>query len=358
MKIALYCTNELALPLRTDVIYAPLPLFEALAIGLAEKGHKIFLYISADSKISHKNIQVMSHNLTSFEKAGYKNIWGKFADQDIVTIYDQFLAAQMLEDDKKYHFDIIHFYHMITRFLPLLKGTETAVVATLHDPLTDKIEFVLRACPWRNKIHYVSISDAQRAGFLDLPYAGTIHNGIDLSSYAFVEKPADYFVFFGRVSPEKGTHLAIQAALQAGVKLKIIGPDWGMFDYWRKEIEPHLGKKIEYLGQLPHKKALPIVAKARGLLFPIQWQEPFGLVMIEAMASGTPVIGFRKGSVPEVVKDRDTGFIVNSVPEMVRAIEKIDTIDRKKCREHTEAFFTMKKMVEEYEALYATVKEI
>jgi glycosyltransferase involved in cell wall biosynthesis len=353
MKIALYCSNEHALPLHKDIIYAPLPLFERLAMDLAEKGHTIFLYASTDSAVSHPNIRIMSHGLVSYVKAGYNNIWGTFSDQDVVTLYDQLLVAEMLADDKKYNFDVIHFYHMITRFLPLLKEVETPIIATLHDPVNDKREFVFRSCEWRNKVQYVSVSDSQRKGFPSLSYAKTIYNAVDTDLYSFNDSPEDYFVFLGRISNEKGTHLAIAAALQAGVKLKVIGPDWGTFDYWKKEVEPYLDdKNIEYIGSLPRKETIPYLANAKALLFPIQWEEPFGLVLIEALACGTPVIAFNKGSVPEIITDGTTGFIVGSTEEMAEATARIGAIRRQACRDAVEERFTFDTMANEYESLY------
>ncbi|MBU4360381.1 glycosyltransferase, partial [Patescibacteria group bacterium] len=162
MKIALFCTNEFSIPLRKDIIYAPLPLFENLALGLAKKGHKIFLYASSNSKIKHQNIKLISNNLISFDKAGYKNMWGSFHDQEVLTLYKQLLLSQLIKDKKKYKFDVIHIYHNLIHFLPFLNLVKAPVFFTIHDPINDKRAFILKNCEWKNKAHYISISNNQR----------------------------------------------------------------------------------------------------------------------------------------------------------------------------------------------------
>lgn len=353
MKIALFCTNEFSIPLRKDIIYAPLPLFENLALGLAKKGHKIFLYASSNSKIRHKNIKLISNNSISFDKAGFKRKDSAFHDQEVLTLYEQLLLSQLIKDEKKYKFDVIHIYHNLIHFLPFLNLVKTPVFFTLHDPINDKRAFILKKCDWKNKAHYISISNNQRKNFPSLNYATTIYNGIDLNLYKFNKKPADYLVYLGRVSSDKGTHLAVKAVNKAKVKLKIIGANWGGSSYWDKHIKPFWNEKtMQYLDHLPQPETRPIIANAKGFLFPIQWEEPFGLVMIEAMASGTPVIAFNKGSVKEVVKNNKTGFIVNTVGEMVEKIKQIDKIDRSDCRKHVKENFSLEKMINKYEKIY------
>lgn len=352
MRIALFCTNEFAIPLRDDIIYAPLPLFEALVLGLAEKGHEVFLYAPSNSALSHKNITHISGDLISFDKAEYKNMWGAFHDQEVLAICQQLLIAQLMNDAEKYKFDVIHLFHSLIHALPFALKPTVPIIATLHDPLNDKREFLLRMCQWRNNINYVSISNNQRLDFPTLNYASTVYNGINTSLYTYNDTPEDYFVFLGRISPEKGAHIAVQAAHKARVKLKLIGPNmWSSKEFWEKEIVPYLNKDIVHIDQLPQHETRPYLAKAKALLFPIQWQEPFGLVMIEAMASGTPVIAFNRGSVKEVVT-KDTGSIVENIDEMVEAMKKIGTINRKKCHQHVETHFTQKNMVEGYENIY------
>ncbi|MFH1564735.1 MAG: glycosyltransferase, partial [bacterium] len=271
MKIALFCANEFAIPLRSDIIYAPLPLFEQLALGVASKGHKVFLYAASNSKLRHKNIKIISGGLVSFDAAGYKKKEGSFHDQEAVALYGQMLMSQMVSDAAKYKFDVIHCYHQPHHFLPFLNLTKTAVVFTLHDPMkdptNDKKRFIFQSCAWRNKANYISISNNQRLNFPSLNYIKTIYNGIDLSLYKFNPNPDDYFVFLGRVCPEKGTDLAVRAAAKANVKLKIVGPNWGG-SYWDKKIKPFWNEKtMENLGVIPRKEVRKILSNAKGLLF-------------------------------------------------------------------------------------------
>lgn len=351
MKIALFCTTDLASPVPADIVYAPMGLFDALAAGLANAGHEVFVYSPTNTQILHADIKHISHGLKSFDAAGYQNIWGPFTHLDIATVYEQFLVMQMLQDHKTEQFDVIHFYHNITRHIALLKDIDVPIVATLHDPLVDKQKFILERCPWAGQINFVSISDSQRKGLPTLNYVDTIYNGISVHEYTFAATPEDYFVFLGRICYDKGTHIAVRIAKELGLPLRIIGPksDQG---YWDKEIAPYIGGNIEYVGMLPQKETRPIVAAAKALLMPIQWEEPFGLVMIEALAGGTPVIGFRRGSVPEVVTDGEAGYVVDSEEKMKEAIRHIEFIDRKKCRERAEAMFDTEVMVKKYENVY------
>ncbi len=352
MKIALFCTADLGFPLQPGVIYAPWPLFDALACGLAEKGHDVRVYGPSNLKLSHPDIAVVSHGMSSYDTAGYKNTHGPFADEELRTVYEQLLVAKMLEDHKQVQFDVVHMYHNISRHLALLKDAGVPVVATLHDVLEDKKKFILEQCEWANQINYVSISNNQRKGMPQLNYAATICNGIDLTGYDFNPIPQDYFVFVGRICYEKGTHIAVKIARELGVPLKIIGPKWDE-GYWKKEIEPYVSdSKIEYLGTLPQVETRPIVAGAKALLMPIQWEEPFGLVMIEAMAVGTPVIALHRGAASEIIEHKVSGYIVEDEEKMKKAIGMVDEIDRKKCRQRAEEAFGLEKMTDSYMDLY------
>lgn len=356
MKIALFCTGEWTSPLRKDIIYAPLPLFDELVNGLADKGHEVFVYAPEGSKFNHPKVKTISLDLKSFDKAGYNNMWGSFHDQEVLTVYEQFLLAQLVKDEKKYNFDAIHIHHNLIHFLPFLNLVNTPVFFTLHDPLNDKRKFLIEKCPWSQKAKYISISNNQRKDMPNLNYVATVYNGLDLSGYNYYEKNQNYFAFIGRVAYEKGAHHAVQAVNNADERLKIIGPRWMGNEYWDKEIKPNLTEKIEFLDKLEQEKTRPIVGQAKALLFPIEWEEPFGLVMIEAMAGGTPVIAFDRGSVREVIKEGVTGFVVKDIKGMVEAMKKINSIDRRACREHVENNFSLQKMINEYEKTYKKIK--
>jgi len=202
---------------------------------------------------------------------------------------------------------------------------------------------------------YVSISNAQREPFPKLNYVATVYNGIDLKAFNFVDRPGEYLAFLGRISPEKGPKIAIEVAKKVGMKLKIAAKiDAVDVEYFKKEIEPLIdGKRIEFIGEIGPDIKSDFLRNAYALLAPIQWREPFGLFMIEAMACGTPVVVTDMGSAREVISNGETGFVVrNSIDEFVKAIKKIPQIDRKKCYNRVRDYFTKEKMTEGYLRVY------
>ncbi len=232
----------------------------------------------------------------------------------------------------------------------------TPTVHTLHHSFNpDTTKIYTHHC----KQSYVSISDAQRK--IDLNYVGTVYNGIDESGYPFIAEPENppYLGFLGRFSPEKGPHHAISIAKQTGWRLKMAGKiDEIDRKFFEQEIAPYIdGKQIQYLGEVNHSEKAKLLGNAAVTLFPITWQEPFGLVMIESMATGTPVIATNMGSVPEVVNQGVTGFICESHEDMASMIPKALELKRNSCRKYVEDRFTVSKMVDGYEAIYREMLE-
>src|SRR5680860_114959 len=352
LKIAFYSTNEFSCPLPKEIIYAPMDLAELVVKELERRGHDVTLYTSEDSEIEMKKVTA---GMTSYYKLKDKAMNGGFHDQLQMTLYEQLLASKMYEDSQNGKFDIIHAYHLVPKILPFVNLTKTPTVFTLHDPMDACWNKTIDYCPWKNKANYISISDSQRKGMPDLNYVKTVYNGLDLNNFQFQEKQGNYLAFLGRYSKEKGIDTAVQVALKSGEKLKMAGNIWGRGLYDEK-VKPFLKKgKIEDVGFLSRNKLSDFLGSAKALLFPINWEEPFGLVMIEAMACGTPVIAFSRGSVSEVVKHGKTGFIVENEKEMVKAIKNIDQIKREDCRKHVEENFTIQKMVDGYEEVYEKV---
>jgi glycosyltransferase involved in cell wall biosynthesis len=206
---------------------------------------------------------------------------------------------------------------------------------------------------------YISISNDQREARLGLNYAATVYNGIDTSTYRFYPNPSDppYLAFLGRLSPEKGTHLAIEIAQRSGWTLKIAGKiDAVDVEYYESQIKPHIdGEQIQFLGEANHVQKNILLGNAVATLFPITWREPFGLVMIESMVSGTPVIAMNLGSTSEVIAHAQTGFLCRSVEDCLEALQRVSEIDRAKCRQHVEANFSVSRMTDGYEAVYQQV---
>ncbi|MCK5085412.1 glycosyltransferase family 4 protein, partial [Candidatus Parcubacteria bacterium] len=214
---------------------------------------------------------------------------------------------------------------------------------------------IIKYCKWKNKANYVSISNNQRKGMPDLNYAATVYNGLDIEKFKFQKKHKNYLAFLGRFSSEKGVDTAVKVAAKSGEKIKIAGNIWGN-GFYNEKVKPYLKKgEIENVGLLREDQLSDFLGGAKALLFPIRWEEPFGLVMIEAMACGVPVIAFNRGSAPEVIKHGKTGFIVENEEEMIEAIKNIDKIDREDCRKHIEGNFTVGKMVDGYEDVYGKI---
>ncbi len=252
-------------------------------------------------------------------------------------------------------FDVIHFHTDMIHF-PLFEDFAQKTITTLHGRLDLKdLPNVYRR--WR-QYPLVSVSDNQRQPLPLANWLGTVHHGIPLDNYVYSEKSRGYLAFLGRFSPEKRADRAIAIAHAVGRPLKIaakIDPSETM--YFREHIAPLLRDQtlVDYIGEIGEEKKPDFLGGADALLFPIDWPEPFGLVMIEAMACGTPVIAYCCGSVPEVVEDGVTGFIVRNDDEAIAAIHKIDQLDRARIRKEFERRFAAVTMAEKYVALYSHI---
>jgi len=350
LRIATMVTGHFTTPPPKGIIYAPMDIAIWISEGLVKKGHKVDFYAVNGSKINVT--KVIDNGLSALKKNNRKSILkephvGNAEVNKIFNLWDQYLIAQMFKEAEKGKYDILHI-HPVDRALPLaLSHSKVPTVYTLHDPIY----------PWRARIfkmfsspnqHYVSISDSQRKPAPDLNYLATIYNGIDINTFPFSKDHDNYLLFVGRLHPEKGVAEAVEVARRSGEKLLIIGPPV-TGEYWDKKVAPYLNKKIQYLGYVPYKKLYQYYQRAKATLVPIRWEEPFGLVMTESMACGTPVIAFRRGSVSEIVVDNKNGFIVDTVDQMIAAVKKIGQINREDCRAHVEKKFAIKHMVDCYE---------
>ena len=251
-------------------------------------------------------------------------------------------------------FDIIHFHADYLHF-PYTRREKVPCVTTLHGRL-DIPDLVPLYKEFR-EVPLVSISDAQRRPLPWVNWAGTVHHGVSIHELAFQEKAGEYLAFLGRVSPEKGLDHAIEIAIRAGKKLKIAAKvDRADRDYFEEKIRRLLNHPlVEFVGEIGNSEKARFLGNAIALLFPVNWPEPFGLVTIEAMACGTPVIAYPCGAVPEIVLHGVTGFVVHDVDSAVAALDKVGTIDRRACREHFELNFSAGRMAKDYLNIYQTL---
>ena len=252
-------------------------------------------------------------------------------------------------------FDVIH-SHMGCPVLPYSKLIKTPTVHTLHGTFTtDNSKLYQHA----KELPYISISKAQIDPQLGLNCVATVYNAIDVKRHRFFSTPDEqpYLAFLGRMSPEKGPHHAIAIAKQAGLPLKMAGKvDPVDEEFFEREVKPHIdGVQVQFLGEAKHAEKNELMGRAIATLFPITWREPFGLVMIESMAAGTPVIAMRMGSTPEVIDHGRTGYLCDTVEECVQAVKAIDKISRFACRDHVTSYFSVTQMTDGYEAVYRQI---
>ncbi len=311
-----------------------------LADGLVDAGHEVTLFASGDS-LTKANLAY------TFEEAPSELIGRSLPD------LRHALSCYTRADE----FDVINDHSGMTA--AALGGLleVTPVLHTVHGPLDthdaqDAYGSIAEVAPG---VRLISISENQRRPMPDLPWAATIPNAIDLDLYPCKPHRGEYLLFLGRFSPDKGAHRAIAVAMELGLPLKMAGKNRELKErqYFAEFVEPHVGHAgIEYLGEVTHGEKVELLQDARATLFPIEWEEPFGLVMIESMACGTPVIATHYGAVPEVIDDGRSGIIVESSREMAAALERADELDPMECRAYVEERFAPARMVRDYEAAY------
>jgi glycosyltransferase involved in cell wall biosynthesis len=252
-------------------------------------------------------------------------------------------------------FDILHF-HIDYLHFPFTRRQPVPGLTTLHGNLS--IPDLVPLYKEFREMNVVSISDAQRRPLPWIGWCGTVHHGIPEDLYQLQEKPGEYLAFLGRICPEKRVDRAIEIAKRSGRQLKIAAKvDPADRDYFSGYIKPLLRHPlVEFIGEIGEDRKGDFLGNALALLFPIDWSEPFGLVLIEAMACGTPVIAYNQGSVPEVIEDGKTGFIVDNQNDAVAAVDRLGVIDRKRCRQEFEKRFSAQRMASDYLMIYEGIR--
>jgi glycosyltransferase involved in cell wall biosynthesis len=337
IRIALIAPPFIAVP---PARYGGTELFIAhLAEGLRDRGHDAVVYANGESEIGVEVRWLYPHS--------HWPIKGEFSESLKEMIHTSWALRDAVQDC-----DVIHTNNIWG--LPNSEFFDLPFVHTIHHEQEDSLSDFYAHFP---DVHYVTISDFQRKRET-MPLMRTIHHGIDLDRYICCPTKGGYLSFLGRIAPIKGAHLAIAVAQKSGLPLKIAGEIQPMFqDYFDTEIKPHIdGKFIEYIGEAGLEEKNELLAHSVAMLFPIQWNEPFGLVMIEAMACGTPVLALPGGSVEEVVQDGVSGYVCCSVEEMVSRVKEIGShLAPRRVREYVEQNFSVARMSRDYERLYLEV---
>ncbi len=308
-----------------------------LTEALVERGHHVTLFASGDSRTSAELVPI-----------GERSLRGAQGVSVPLAPHVQMLEAVLR---RRHTFDVIHF-HCDLIHLPISRRLTTPHVTTVHGRL-DLAELVSTYAEYTD-VPLVSISEAQRRPVPGCRFVATVHHGMPLDTYTPQWESDHYFAFVGRISPEKRVDRAIEIARALGVPLRIAAKvDRNDLEYFERDIAPLLRDPlVDFVGEVGDEAKAEILGRARALLFPIDWPEPFGLVMIEALACGTPVIAFDHGSVREIVEHGVTGFVVDDLRDALSAAERVGELDRRKCRETFERRFSCDRMAADYLRVY------
>ncbi len=303
------------------------------AEGMRRRGHDVTLFATGNSRFDGKVVSVIPVGLNE-DPALDGEVCGALH------------VAQLMR--RAAEFDLIHNHFDWKPLTYALATNAPPLLTTIHGFSSPHILAAYYACAHRS--FFSSISDADRDP--GLSYLGTAYNGIDASAFSFTQRPGEYLVFLGRFHPEKGTHLAIEIAKRAGIRLKIaaIAQDE---EYFKTQIAPHIdGDRVQFLGAVEREARNELLSNALALVHMTTRPERFGLTLIEAMACGTPVLGARMGSIPEIVVDGVTGFLCDGVDDAVAHVPQIAALDRRACRTRVEAEFTIDRMIDRYSDAY------
>lgn len=314
-----------------------------LTEGLVKKGYDVTLFASGDSWTSAKLISVHYKSLRASGKMNPYNA-NYLSMLNIGNAYN-------MQDN----FDIIHDNNDFLS-LPTATLATTPVIFTVHGALIGERKKLYERLGREGNPYLVSISNAQRAPSPNLNYIANIYHGINLKEFPYSEKSGKYLLYVGRIDEEKGVHNAIEVAEKLDMDF-IIAAKVDAFgkEYFQSKIKPHLTNKIRWIGEVDTQERNKLMRNAICFLHPVSWREPFGLTLIEAMACGTPVVAFGRGSIPELIKNGKTGFVVDSINEMAEKVKQIKKIKRIDCRIHVENNFSSDKMVSEYIKVYKNI---
>jgi glycosyltransferase involved in cell wall biosynthesis len=307
---------------------------DKLARGYQASGHDVLLYTTGDSTSPVPRSWVL------------RQAEGNRIGAAVPELRHVMHAYEAVAD-----FDIVH-DHTVMGPVYAERYPNLKVVTTIHGPFNDELTDIYMRIARRVPI--IAISHAQRRHVPQVPIARVIHHGLDASEFPVGSGDGGYLLFLGRMAPDKGPHRAIEAAQKVGIPLLMAAKmrEPSEFDYFDTQVRPLLSADVQYLGEVLHEEKLQLLGGALALLNPIRWAEPFGLVMLEALACGTPVLTFPEGAAPEIIEDGMTGYLCHDVAEMAEAIGRIELVDRAVCREAVEGYFSTDRMVAEHLALF------
>lgn len=370
MRIAVLASNFIRLPPNSHAIPegysgAPELVMSDITEELVRRGHDVTLFASGDSVTSAKLVAVTKQATGLDPEIGIAG----HVDFEHLLIYECYKRA------KAGQFDVVHsiFDVRSATYAPFVTAP---TVVTMHSPVIGNKRAILSAIP--DTQWYVSVSNAQRKTCPELRYAATVYHGIDVSQFPFSADGGNALISVGRMVDKKGVAEAIAASSAVGIPLVLAGTPVPGDPFWEKNIAPHIdGVRVRHIGFIEPSVLSGYFQQSLAFLFPVKWEEPFGLSAVQSMASGTPVVAFARGSLPEIVRDGETGFLVNEseemttgkwiikktgIPGLAEALERIKAMDpatyramRKACRSHAERHFTVGRMVDDYEKVYTDV---
>ncbi len=311
-----------------------------IADGLVDRGHDVTLFASGGSRTKGTLV-------SPFEQTPDLADMGLSVTDDIIHTLSSYLQAS--------DFDVIHDHSGFGPAFGALLNGKPPVVRTLHGPWSDEARRFHAALAGR--VHLVAISESQASFNTDLTYEGVVYNGLDIDAYPYREDKEDFLLFLGRCNAEKGPEVAVDVAKKAGKHLKMVvkRSEPAEIQYWERMVEPRLTGDEEIVLDVSHAEKVDLLSRAQGTLCTIQWPEPFGLVMTESMACGTPVIVPPMGAAPELVVDGETGFLREDVDEMVECVARLGEISPAACRARVADHFTAEVMVQGYEKIFERV---
>jgi glycosyltransferase involved in cell wall biosynthesis len=314
---------------------------DQLARGLDEAGHEVLLFATGDSTCPVPRKWVLE------EAEGQRIGMAVPEIRHVLHAYESVRGC-----------DVVHDHTLMGPF-HAERFPDLPVATTIHGPFNDELSDIYRSIG--DRVPIVAISHAQRRSAAEIPVARVIHHGVEATQFPVGDGKGDehgpYLLFLGRMADDKGAHRAVAVARKAGLRVKLAGKmrEPPEVSYFREQVEPLLGPEAEYLGEVSHEQKLELLGGAAALLFPIRWNEPFGMVMLEAMACGTPVLAFPEGAAPEVVDDGLTGFLCEDEAAMVMAVGRLEELDRKACRRAVEGYFSTNRMVAEHVDLFESL---